>query len=1000
VDANESRFHLLLTREDWGRCQLDGVALTDRWQSSPAEDAATPVKWNDAAQELTLRPRLFRFLAARRDAPPRLSDRRGAAADRFGNFYWIDASARAVRVQSTGSAATTQFWPTADGAAPPRHGDFQGAPEPPAAPLPLAGLAVTEDHYLVVGVLQPAGVLVFDLFAGGPPSRLYWPAKVDFEPFDMAPRPGGGVWILDRTHRRYWALDRHMRVMRDEQDLKTLAEAAEDTFQPLGMGAPRATPKLTFPRGIDYDAASPVDVTDAIAIEALPDGSVLILDRDEVAGFSKVWRYRYKRQLGDPVSLEPVAGMIEEDERTGFRVLAHDFVRVAAGASAGELDQLLVASSEGNQAFALALRVDGAQLRLEPLAKYLPMRRFGAKGLLVSASNGYYDFADSWVPLVAQRRPRYAPQAMLETRAHPESDPRRNDLDSGEPDCVWHRLMLDACIPPETGVEIWSRAANERDTLLLTQWQREPRLYRRGDGSELPWPPARPTCNTVESTHTTYATWELLFQRARGRFLQLRLVVAGNEQATPKLRALRVWYPRFSYVERYLPAVYRDDPDSGDFLERFLANLEGFYTVLEDRIAGVQALFDWRSVPADTLDWLARWFDMLLDPAWDERRRRLFIHHAMRFFQYRGTIHGLRMALALALDASVEDCEFEVPASIPEARQRYRVIERYLTRRTPGIVLGDTTGNTGPRELKTAPRWTPQEGGARLTQRYVDYVTALTNKAPGATAFPLIPPARDEEAKSWSAFAQSALGFVPSVVDDRLAWQGFLSSIYGGDQSALNQAYGTAYGSFGDVPLPRDLPTNAQAQRDWSEYLELQQPTAVAHERGLWQDFVARRYRRIAALNVAYQTSWTSFEEVSQPDTLPRDGAPLADWYQYQATVLAMRRLAHRFRVLIPTPGPNTDLSQLNQQLDLARRVVDLEKPAHTVFDVGFYWALFRIGDARLGSDTLLDVGSRAPQLMPALVLGRNYIGESYLAPPPGHPGKERLTLECIPVTN
>jgi hypothetical protein len=85
----------------------------------------------------------------------------------------------------------------------------------------------------------------------------------------------------------------------------------------------------------------------------------------------------------------------------------------------------------------------------------------------------------------------------------------------------------------------------------------------------------------------------------------------------------------------------------------------------------------------------------------------------------------------------------------------------------------------------------------------------------------------------------------------------------------------------------------------------------------------------------------------------------------------------------------------LQEQLRLARRVVELEKPAHTVFDVGFYWALFRVGSARLGYDSLVDAGSRAA----ALVLDKAFVGESYLAYPPGHPGRERLTLECIPVT-
>lgn len=49
-----------------------------------------------------------------------------------------------------------------------------------------------------------------------------------------------------------------------------------------------------------------------------------------------------------------------------------------------------------------------------------------------------------------------------------------------------------------------------------------------------------------------------------------------------------------------------------------------------------------------------------------------------------------------------------------------------------------------------------------------------------------------------------------------------------------------------------------------------------------------------------------------------------------------------------------------------------------------FFWAMFRLGEVRLGDDTLLDYGSRAPGLLPPMVLGQEHLAESYLAP--GHP--------------
>jgi hypothetical protein len=70
------------------------------------------------------------------------------------------------------------------------------------------------------------------------------------------------------------------------------------------------------------------------------------------------------------------------------------------------------------------------------------------------------------------------------------------------------------------------------------------------------------------------------------------------------------------------------------------------------------------------------------------------------------------------------------------------------------------------------------------------------------------------------------------------------------------------------------------------------------------------------------------------------------------------------------------------QLRDLAQRIADTQKPAHTICDVKFFWAAFRIGEARLGDDTLLASGSRIPELVEPAVLGRDYVGTTTLGGP------------------
>lgn len=927
MDANGTRYHLLLGFDDWGACtDLSGATLRQRWLAAPPDlnetklaPQSAPAAWNSEHHELTLPPRLFKFNAAPHDKPPAYENRRGGARDRYGNWYWIDETTGKILVNSAGTNRTTVFWPVEGGAAcapDPAPLDFKPIADVACPPLAFRSLAVTEDHYLVAGVLEPAGILIFDLHAGGAPQQLWWPRDVPFEPLDMAARAGGGVLILDGANKRYWELDRLFNVIPPAAYTPGTIEA--DDFQPRDPGTLPGAHACELPQRLTLETSARIYIVRPIAIESLPDGSVLILDYRAGQKFSRVHRYRAGKRLGQSRSTKAMLKLIETDGQADFSLTGYDFAFVPREDATGEPDRLYIVAADGNQSYAFNLKWrKRVQLKLEPVAAYLPMRLFGGRGLVRAGAEAYYDFDGRWIPLVEQRRPRYAGTGTFYTRA----------FDGAEPDCVWHRLLLDACIPPGTRVEVRTRAANNEEDLALAEWLPEPRPYLRGDGTELPFANSATGARNAGEAASRRAegkgTWELLFQRARGRYLQMEIKLTGNERATPRLGALRAYYPRFSYVVRYLPSVYREDDQSASFLERFLANLEGLYTSLEDKIAAVQMLFDVRSAPSDALEWLAGWYGVALDPVWDEAKRRLFIKHAMFFFQYRGTMHGLELALRLVSDECVEDEAFtEAAASSAASSGAYsiRVVERYRTRRVPGVVFGDPTEARAPRLVASESRWQPSQGSEALHASY----RASLGLPPGEV-YPVTRPA-GERGKGWEDFSRSVLGFIPSATG-------------------------------ADAPA--------------------------------WENFLARRYRHLDALGAAYKTSPAEFADVALPGSLPAGGEPLNDWYQFESVVMAMRSTAHRFTVLLPMRQTDTFDAAAHRDLsDLARRIVELEKPAHTTFDIKFYWAMFRLGEVRLGDDTLLDLGSRAPGLMRPMLLGEEHLAESYLAP--AHPQNVR----------
>jgi phage tail-like protein len=136
----------------------------------------------------------------------------------------------------------------------------------------------------------------------------------------------------------------------------------------------------------------------------------------------------------------------------------------------------------------------------------------------------------------------------------------------------------------------------------------------------------------------------------------------GDGRNTPEIAGLRVYGPRFSYVQNYLPEIYREakfGPDADvegpstrrDFLERFVAQFESQFTRIEDRVANSYLLTRPESTPDDSLGWLGSWIG--IEPSsYPPDRLRARIGATPSLYKWRGTVKGMTQALDIATDGA------------------------------------------------------------------------------------------------------------------------------------------------------------------------------------------------------------------------------------------------------------------------------------------------------------------------------------------------------------
>jgi len=108
--------------------------------------------------------------------------------------------------------------------------------------------------------------------------------------------------------------------------------------------------------------------------------------------------------------------------------------------------------------------------------------------------------------------------------------------------------------------------------------------------------------------------------------------------------------PDPSYID-FLPEIYQQS----DFLSRFLTIFEEAFDPTVQTLDLFWAYLDPLTAPKALLPFLAEWVAWPLNPRWTLKQQRRLIRHAIEIYQWRGTRHGLRLALSLVTGLPNDD---------------------------------------------------------------------------------------------------------------------------------------------------------------------------------------------------------------------------------------------------------------------------------------------------------------------------------------------------------
>ncbi len=390
-------------------------------------------------------------------------------------------------------------------------------------------------------------VLMHDLRGRWPDELVPGKVKVqdedqDFAPWRLATDANGGAWVLERASGRLARLQGLPLPQRPHVDY------AHTTFRPSPEnGRPptlRVLEHVLWPSG-ERPVALAAHPQQGLAFLSWTDGGQTFLRRLDAE----------REILTAPVELTGA--------RYAYALAWLDEARIAVRLP-GRRDAPAFALDDGE--------ADNARA---PLGEIFPLAEDAVEAPFVHRLAGppHYPTVDGSEPLHALSIANLARHGEAENFASTQM----HLIDSGSQVTVWHRLYAEAAIPPGSSFIVWLAATAEpappsentawcahrfgRTIPRPAAWP-EPQAAWEALPSELP---AHPGLGPWPSERDRSGLFSVLIQNPRrrvhsliGRYLWARVELFGDGRVTPEIAALRCWASRFSYRDRYLPRLYRE----------------------------------------------------------------------------------------------------------------------------------------------------------------------------------------------------------------------------------------------------------------------------------------------------------------------------------------------------------------------------------------------------------------------------------------------------------